>query len=115
MENKINYPAVDVHLEQRLLCHLLTSHVGILVASTFSALLFYTRNHIFRENRSETINMVFLCENGIPKSSKFRCKRETMCNVNGDKNKHYYRVLHMLSQKAILVLSFVRFRVAMSI
>ena len=34
----------------------------------------YARNHIFRENGSETMNLVFLCENGIPKSSKFRCK-----------------------------------------
>ena len=114
-ENKINQPADDMHLEQHLLCHLLTSQVGILVASTFSALLFYTRNHIFRENGSETMNLVFLCENGIPKSSKFRCKRKTMCIVNVDRNKHSYFVLHMLVEKTNLVLSFVKFRVAMSI
>ena len=67
------------------------------------------------KNGSKTINMDFLCEIGIPKPSKFRCKRESMFIVNVDKNKHSYFVLHMLVEKENLVLCFVRFRVTMSI
>ena len=73
--------------------------------------MFYTGNHIFHENGFETINIVFLCEKGIPKSSKFRCKRETICIVIVERDKHCCFVLHMLAEKTILVLSFVRFRV----